>query len=88
MTSELRNEALVNEFLRKYRDLRKKKGLKVGDLITLYLNIEDKKTKEVLQEYVNSNFSDFNAKKIILDEKSVSDSVIEVMGIKIGVGII
>lgn len=88
LTSELRNEALVNEFLRKYRDLRKKKGLKVGDLITLYLNIEDKKTKEVLQEYVNSNFSDFNAKKIILDEKSVSDSVIEVMGIKIGVGII
>lgn len=88
LTSELRNEALVNEFLRKYRDLRKKKGLKVGDLITLYLIIEDKKTKDVLQEYVNSNFSDFNAKKIILDEKSVSDSVIEVMGIKIGVGII
>ncbi len=88
LTSELKNEALVNEFLRKYRDLRKKKGLKVGDLITLYLIIEDKKTKDVLQEYVNSNFSDFNAKKIILDDKSVSDSEIEVMGIKIGVGII
>lgn len=88
LTSELRNEALINEFMRKYRDLRKKRGLKVGDLITLYLNIEDQNTKEVLQGYVNTNFSDFNAKNIILDEKSVSDLEIEVMGVKIGVGII
>jgi len=87
LTSELKNEALINEFMRRYKDYRKKKGLKVGDLITLYLNIEDSSTKKVFEEYINNNFSAFNAKNVVINEIKEVDMEIEVLGSKIGISI-
>lgn len=87
LTSELRNEALVNEFMRRYKDLRKKKGLKVDDMVTLYLKIENKDTKDVIQNYVNENFSEFHAKSVVMDDDTTTDEEVEVMGEKIGIAI-
>lgn len=83
LTSELRNEALVNEFMRRYKDLRKKKGLKVGDIVTVYLKIDDKEIKSVIEEYVNTNFSEFHAKKVIMDDNVITDDKIELVGVDI-----
>ena len=86
LTDELKNEAFVNEFMRRYKDLRKKKGLKVGDMVTLHIKIEEKDTRDVLQKYIHENFSEFNAKSVEMDDVT-TDEEIEVMGMKIGVGI-
>lgn len=87
LTSELRNEALINEFMRRYRDYRKKKGLKVGDLVTVYLKVNDTKTKEVLEKYVGENLSEFNAKEVVFDENLNQDEEIEINSAKIGISI-
>ena len=41
LTDELREEGMINDFLRRYRDLRKRKGLKIDDTVSLRLKIED-----------------------------------------------
>lgn len=87
LTSELRNEALINEFMRRYKDYRKSKGLKVGDLVTLYLKIEDSLTKKIFEEFIKNNFSVFNAKSVVINEVEEVDIEIEVMDTKIGVSI-
>ena len=87
LTSGLRNEALVNEFMRRYRDYRKKKGLKVGDMVTVYLKVNSDNTKKVLEDYVGENLSEFNAKEIVFSEDLKEDMEIEVNGEKIGISI-
>ncbi len=87
LTSGLRNEALVNEFMRRYRDYRKKKGLKVGDMVTVYLKVNSANTKKVLEDYVGENLSEFNAKEIVFSEDLKEDMEIEVNGEKIGISI-
>lgn len=86
LTDELKNEAFVNEFMRRYKDLRKKKGLKVDDMVTLHIKIEEKDTKNLIQKYVDENLPEFHAKSVEMDNV-VTDEEIEVMGVKIGVGI-
>ena len=82
-----KKEALINEFMRRYKDYRKSKGLKVGDLVTLYLKIEDSLTKKIFEEFIKNNFSVFNAKSVVINEVEEVDIEIEVMDTKIGVSI-
>ncbi|HQA99395.1 MAG TPA: DUF5915 domain-containing protein, partial [Candidatus Dojkabacteria bacterium] len=86
LTDELKNEAFVNEFMRRYKDLRKKKGLKVDDMVTLHIKIEEKDIKYVIQKYVDENLTEFHAKSVEMDNVT-TDEEIEVMGVRIGVGI-
>ena len=86
LTDELKNEAFVNEFMRRYKDLRKKKGLKVDDMVTLHIKIEEKDIKYVIQKYVDENLTEFHAKSVEMDNVT-TDEKIEVMGVRIGVGI-
>ena len=85
LTDELKNEALINEFMRRYKDLRKKKGLKVGDMVTLYLKVEDEDMKKVLESFVKKDLREFNAKEVVFDDSLESESNIELMGVNIGV---
>ena len=85
LTDELKNEALINEFMRRYKDLRKKKGLKVGDMVTLYLKVEDEDMKKVLESFVKKDLREFNAKEVVFDDNLESESNIELMGVNIGV---
>jgi len=87
LTSELRNEAFINEFMRRYKDLRKKKGLKVDDMVTLYLKVENKDTQKILEEYINTSLSEFHAKKVIFDTKLNEDLEVEIYNQKIGISI-
>ena len=80
LTDELKNEAFVNEFMRRYKDLRKKKGLKVDDMVTLHIKIEEKDIKYVIQKYVDENLTEFHAKSVEMDNVT-TDEKIEVMGV-------
>jgi len=73
MTDELRNEGLVNDFLRKYRDLRKKKGLKMDDKVGVTFFFKGGDVKDVLKEYVLNNMENLQAKDV-----EISDSMKEV----------
>lgn len=87
LTTELRNEALVNEFMRRYKDLRKKKGLKVDDMVTLSLKVEDDDTRKILEDYVNISLDEFHAKEVLFNDSLESEMEIELNEQKIGVTI-
>ncbi len=48
LTQELKLEGLARELERQVQDLRKKSGLKVGDLVDLYYNTQDSQLEEIL----------------------------------------
>jgi len=48
LTPELKQEGLARELERQVQDLRKKSGLKVGELVDLYYNTQDENLEEVL----------------------------------------
>jgi isoleucyl-tRNA synthetase len=70
MTDELRNEGVINVFLRKYRDLRKKKGLKMDDKVIVTFSFQGGEVQDVLKEYVLSNKEALQAKDV-----KVSDNI-------------
>ncbi len=53
LTDELRQEGFARELERKIQDLRKKSGLKVGDLVDLYYNTQDEKLEDTLLNFVD-----------------------------------
>ena len=65
MTKELKEEGIWNEFVRKYRDIRKKSGLKIGDMVKLSVN---SKNKDILSSLEKG----FKGKK---DELQVTEGV-------------
>lgn len=54
LTDELKAEGYINEFLRRYRDLRKRSGLKMGDKIAIRVEIQD----EVLRKSIEKLFKE------------------------------
>ncbi|MCL5667178.1 MAG: isoleucine--tRNA ligase [Patescibacteria group bacterium] len=48
LTDELKDEGLARELERAVQDLRKKSGLKVGELVDVYYNTQDDKLEDVL----------------------------------------
>jgi isoleucyl-tRNA synthetase len=64
LTEELKKEGIVNDFLRKYRNVRKKKGLKIDDLVSVEIAVSDGEVREALKEYINKNSKDMQASKV------------------------
>jgi len=48
LSDDLKKEGMLNDFLRKYRDIRKKEGLKINDTVFLAIFTEDSLLKEVI----------------------------------------
>jgi isoleucyl-tRNA synthetase len=64
ITDELKNEGIVNDFLRKYRDMRKKKGLRMDDMVKVKFFFQGGEASEVLSEYVVENSKALQAKEV------------------------
>jgi len=74
MSDELKDEGLRNEFLRKYRDMRKKGGFKIDDVVTLHLKFEDSDQQVSLQKYLERNHTEMSVKDILVSEDGVEYS--------------
>jgi len=48
LSDDLKKEGMLNDFLRKYRDIRKKEGLKINDTVSLILYTESELLKKVV----------------------------------------
>ena len=70
ITDELRNEGMINDFLRKYRDMRKKKGLKMDDMVKVTFFFDGGEAEDVLSEYVMKNSKILQADKVEVMESS------------------
>ena len=64
ISDELKAQGMVNDFMRKYRDIRKKKGLNVNDLVSLKIKVEEEKLREVLQKYASENSDTLQSKGV------------------------
>jgi isoleucyl-tRNA synthetase len=53
LSEELREEGLAREIERQIQDLRKKSGLRVGELVDVYYNTQDEKLEEALLKLVD-----------------------------------
>ncbi|MBP5204364.1 class I tRNA ligase family protein, partial [bacterium] len=88
LTEELKNAGIISTFLRKYKDLRKKKGLKMGDIVSLNIHTETEELKDVLQNYSESNTEELQAKDVTIDtDLDKGGEEIDVCGNKIKVEI-
>jgi isoleucyl-tRNA synthetase len=63
LTEELKREGVINDFLRKYRNFRKKKGFRMGDVINIEVSIEGE-AKEILEKFIKENRDEMYAKEI------------------------
>ncbi len=54
----LKQEGQWNEFLRKYRNIRKKLGLKIEDIVNIYVDSEDKEILGILEKKFGENKKD------------------------------
>jgi isoleucyl-tRNA synthetase len=80
MTEELKNEGVINEFLRKYRDLRKKKGLSMDDLVSVQVSFENQEALLALREYLVKNQKSLQAREVsIVDALDTYDGEIIIM---------
>lgn len=88
LTDELKKEGIINDFLRRYKDVRKRKGLKMNDLVELKLHIEDMALSSTLEKYANENLRELQATKVTFDNQmNENSSEIVVTGKKVGVEI-
>ena len=83
---ELRKVGMINDFLRRYKDLRKRKGLKMSDIVTVKLNVEDEDMLSALKEYSEENLEELQAKEVVFTKDEL-DSEIIVNGKKIGISL-
>jgi isoleucyl-tRNA synthetase len=70
LSEELRKEGLINDFLRKYRNFRKKEGFKMGDIIDLKFCIEGKDS-DILEEFVKENKEEMYVNEVDFVESTV-----------------
>lgn len=68
LTDELRAEGVVNDFVRKYRNVRKKKGLQVNDMVDVVLEVEDEFTRSILEKYVQTGRENLQAKEVSFED--------------------
>jgi len=85
ISEELKAQGMVNDFMRKYRDIRKKKGLKVNDRVGLQIYAKDDEIKKALRNFADQHSGDLQANSvefvesmenpdgnIVIDEKTVA----------------
>lgn len=68
LTDELKAGGYYNEFVRKFRDIRKKNGLNFGDFIDLEVSIADEKIRNILEKQILENKEELQCKSISFKE--------------------
>jgi isoleucyl-tRNA synthetase len=63
LTKELKEEGIINDFLRKYRDFRKKEGLRIEDVVDIEISVEGK-GKEVIERFLKENKEEMQVENI------------------------
>jgi isoleucyl-tRNA synthetase len=71
LTEELRQEGIINDFLRKYRDFRKREGFKIEDIINIEISIEGE-GKEVIEAFIKQNKDEVQVENVVVVD-SMSD---------------
>jgi len=65
LSEELKKEGQWNEFLRKYRNIRKKEGLKIEDVVNIYINSKNKEILDALKKKFDENKEDLQMNESI-----------------------
>ena len=63
LTKDLKEEGVINDFLRKYRDFRKKEGLRMGDMIDVKLSITGE-LASIIKEFVKGNEDELHVNSV------------------------
>jgi isoleucyl-tRNA synthetase len=71
LTEELKEEGVINDFLRKYRDFRKREGFKIEDVINIEIFVEGE-GKEVIEGFVKESKEEMQVEDIVVVD-SMSD---------------
>jgi isoleucyl-tRNA synthetase len=71
LSEELKEEGIINDFLRKYRDFRKREGFKIEDVINLEISIEGE-GKEVIEGFVKESKEEMQVEDVVVVD-SMSD---------------
>jgi len=71
LNEQLREEGIINDFLRKYRDFRKREGFKIEDIIDIEISINGE-GKEVIEGFVKENKEEMHVGNIAVVD-SMSD---------------
>lgn len=75
LTEELRSNGYINEFLRRYRDVRKKNGLKMGDKISLKVEVKD----DMLRKSIENLFKN-RQEELQVESAEIVDTLEEISG--------
>ncbi len=67
LTQELKEEGTLAELKRQLQNLRKTSGLKMGELVTLKLNLSDESVKSVVEKYVDVLKKDISLNDVVFD---------------------
>ena len=79
LTVELREEGIINEFLRKYRDIRKKKNLKIDDLLVLNISVGEGEVRDAIKDFVQKNKKEMHSSKVLfVDSIEKPDGVFKI----------
>ena len=88
LTPELRREGIVNDFLRKYRDIRKRKNLKIDDLLSLRISVKEGEVKDAINEFASKNEEEMHSKEVLFVEDIENpDGVFKIDGEEIKVSL-
>jgi isoleucyl-tRNA synthetase len=71
LTEELKEEGVINDFLRKYRDFRKREGFKIEDVINIEIFVEGE-GKEGIEGFVKESKEEMQVEDIVVVD-SMSD---------------
>jgi isoleucyl-tRNA synthetase len=71
LTEELKEEGVINDFLRKYRDFRKREGFKIEDVINIEIFVEGE-GKEVIEGFVKESKEEMQVEDVVVVD-SMSD---------------
>ncbi len=64
LNDELKAQGYINDFMRKYRDIRKKSGLQMGDMIDLQVEISDQKLGKLLEKLFEERKEELQVKSV------------------------
>ena len=88
LTPELKREGIVNDFLRKYRDIRKRKNLKIDDLLSLRISVKEGEVKDAINEFASKNEEEMHSKEVLFVEDIENpDGVFKIDGEEIKVSL-
>ncbi len=88
LTPELKREGLARELERHIQDLRKKSGLKVGELVDLYYNTQDRELEKILTELVDRSKTFVNKITTNLEVEVDYEAQAEVDGKTVWLGLV